>query len=410
LNFKNPNKMKEKNMKTARINFGLKENKLPAKSIAPLSVTLDLNGAKRLFNAEVKFNSINKDESLSFSEENFSKIYSSLDLSDKSLYRIWYIDVNRDQDISQVLEELRKNPNVEFAEIDELNSLYYTPNDPYFSQMLSLKLIGSECAWKISQGDEIVIAVLDTGVNFNHPDIFSNMWKDANGNHGYDFSDNDNNPSDYHGHGSHCAGTIAAIGNNKTGIIGVAPRAKIMAVKIFPNAYDSNIALALKYAVDNGAKVLSNSWGPQERRPRASVLEAAVNYVHSKGGICVFAAGNNNDDTEYYSPANMANTITVSASDSNDKKASFSNFGIKVNVAAPGVDILSLMHNNTGYTTMSGTSMACPHVAGAVALLLKKNPSLNFTEVHDIIMNSSDPIDSTPYFGKGRINICSMLK
>jgi len=401
--------MKKKKSQPIRINFGLKENTQPSNSLQGLSSRVDLKKAKRMFNPEEKFKS-SAEISTIYSEESFNEIYQTLDESEKVLYRIWYVEVDEGENVDSVLEEIRNDPNVEFAEIDELNTLYYTPNDPLFPQMYGLKLIDSECAWDISQGEDIVVAVLDTGVNYNHPDIANNMWQDSNGNHGFDFSDNDNNPSDYHGHGSHCAGTIAATGNNNTGVIGVAPKAKIMAVKIFPNAYDSIIAQALKYAVDNGAKVLSNSWGPTNRRPSAPVLEAAVNYVHSKGGICVFAAGNSNDDVQFYSPANMATTIAVGATDSNDDRAYFSNFGNKVDVAAPGVSILSLRHNNTGYTTMSGTSMACPHVAGAVALLLAKTPNLSFNQVRDELKNTSDQINPDKYVGEGRINICSLLK
>ena len=104
------------------------------------------------------------------------------------------------------------------------------------------------------------------------------------------------------------------------------------------------------------------------------------------------------------------NTITVAATDSNDKRADFSNFGSKVDVAAPGVDILSLRHNNSGYRSMSGTSMACPHIAGAVALLLRSQPSLNFNQIRDKIKNTSDVINTDHYIGKGRVNLCEMLK
>lgn len=401
--------MSEKS-KLIRINFGLKENNQPASSIKRTKMRIDLKSAKRLFNPEEKFKSSTESKSSVFSEKRFNKLYETLDTAEKALYRIWYIDIEEDEDVYEVLEEIKSNPSVEFAEIDQLNSLYFSPNDPLYPQLYGLRLIDSECAWNTSQGEDILVAVLDTGVNYNHPDISSNMWRDPNGNFGYDFSDNDSDPMDYHGHGSHCAGTIAAIGNNNTGVIGVAPKAKIMAVKIFPNAYDSVIAQALRYAVDNGAKILSNSWGPNNRRPSAPVLEAAINYVTSKGGICVFAAGNKNDDVQYYSPANMAVTITVGATDSNDNRASFSNYGSKIDVAAPGVNILSLRHNNIGYTSMSGTSMACPHVAGAVALLLAKKPNLNFNQINNELKNSSDQISTDQQLGEGRINTCKLLQ
>ncbi len=402
--------MSKKKSPHLRINFGLVENNIPANAISSVTQLIDFNSAKRLFDAEEKFNAQNESKAAIFSEKGFSEVYDALEESEKSLYRIWYIDVADDTDVNEVLEEIRNDPNVEFAEIDELNTLYYTPNDPLYPQLYGLKLMDSECAWNTSKGEDIIIAVLDTGVNYKHPDIANNMWQDTNGNYGYDFSDDDSDPIDYHGHGTHCAGTIAATGNNNKGIIGVAPKAKIMAVKIFPNAFDSKIAKALKYAVDNGAKILSNSWGPRNRRASAPVLEAAVRYVHSKGGVCVFAAGNSNDDTQYYSPANMKETITVGASDSNDERASFSNYGNTVDIAAPGVSILSLRHNNSGYRTMSGTSMACPHIAGAVALLLKKTPHLSYNQILNQLKTTSDSIKPDRFIGDGRINVCKMLQ
>ena len=401
--------MEENKSKALRINFCLKENQEPRNSLSSMDNKVDLSAAKRLFDAEEKFRASVQEKTAKFTESDFDKIYQTLDEAERPLYRMWHIDVKEDQNVEELLEEIKNHPNVEFADVDELNVLYFNPNDPLYDKLYGLDKIDSPHAWDTSQGEGVVVAVLDTGVNYNHPDIKNNMWKDQNGKFGYDFSDNDSDPIDYHGHGTHVAGTIAATGNNNTGIIGVAPKAKIMAVKIFPNATDSVIARALKYAVDNGAKVLNNSWGPQGRRASAPVLEAAVNYVHSKGGICVFAAGNANDDAQFYSPANMNTTITVGASDSNDNRASFSNFGNKVDVAAPGVDILSLKHNDTGYTKKSGTSMASPHVAGAVALLLSKKTSLDFEEVRDRLKNTSDPISTDKSIGEGRINTYALL-
>jgi subtilisin family serine protease len=241
------------------------------------------------------------------------------------------------------------------------------------------------------------------------------MWQDADGRFGRDFSGDgsvereDDDPMDTNGHGTHVAGTIAAIGNNGVGIIGVAPKVKIMAVKIFPHATDNVVVRALKYAVDNGARVINNSWGPRNRRQSSLTIEAAVDYVHAKGGICVFAAGNNNDDVQFYSPANRPNTIAVAATDSNDAKASFSNYGVLVDVAAPGVDILSTQKGTINYVNKSGTSMAAPHVSGAVALLLSSNPKLDFNAVYNVLRATSVPVSSAVPIGAGRINCHNML-
>lgn len=335
--------------------------------------------------------------------------FNKMNESEKKLYRIWQVELEPGDDVDEAIEKLRQDSNVESVEINELNELYYKPNDPRYGELYGLNKIQCECAWESSVGEDVVVAVIDTGVDYNHPDIRENMWTSGNGHYGRDFSDNDGNPMDYHGHGSHVAGTIAAVGNNGTGIIGVAPKVKIMALKIFPNAYDDVAALALKYAVDNGAKIINNSWGPSRRRPNAPIIEAAIDYVHAKGGICIFAAGNSNDQTKYYSPANYSKTISVGATDQNDKRAGFSNYGDKTDIAAPGKDILSLLFASRNYIEKDGTSMASPHVAGACALLLSKSPSLKYEEVKKKLISSSDSISTDHVIG-GRLNVCNLLK
>lgn len=242
---------------------------------------------------------------------------------------------------------------------------------------------------------------------------FSNHIIQENVDH---LEDNNNDPMDDFsaegdGHGTHVAGTIAAVGNNEIGVIGVAPKVKIMALKIFPNAFDSVAAKALRYAVDHGAKVLNNSWGPINRRPSNRTVENALDYVYEKGAIAVFAAGNSSDDTKYYSPANYEKTIAVSAVNKNDKRGSFSNYGEVVEVAAPGVNILSLKARSNDYISegFSGTSMAAPHVSGLVALILSKKSTLTFEEVKTIVKESADEIETDKYIGSGRVNAYKAL-
>lgn len=341
--------------------------------------------------------------------ETLNAKYDSMSPEEKKLYRIWQVEIKPSEDIEEVKKRYQSDPNVESVEIDDINELYFQTNDPRYGELYGLKKIECEDAWKESEGDDIIVAVLDTGVDYNHPDIKDNMWVDVNGHFGVDFSDNDNDPMDYHGHGTHVAGTIAAVRNNAIGIVGVAPKVKIMALKIFPKANNSVIVQALKYAVDNGARVLNNSWGPRSRRPQEAVLEAAIDYVHSKGAICVFAAGNENDETKYYFPANYTKTISVGATDDQDKKAIFSNYGQGTDISAPGVDILSLFSGTSGYTLKNGTSMACPHVAGAIALLLSKHPGLTYDQVKDRLLKAADPIPTKPYIG-GRLNAKKLLR
>lgn len=341
----------------------------------------------------------------------FEQLYEKMSESEKKLYRIWNIRFSTNIDAENALKLLKGNPAIEFAELDQLNELYWNPNDSYYvsNQLWGINKIQSNIAWDYTKGEGIIIAVIDTGVDKNHPDIAANMWTNSLGQNGYDFSDGDSNPNDYHGHGTHVAGTIAGIGNNAIGVIGVAPKAKIMSVKIFPNAYDSIISQALKYAVDNGAKILNNSWGPSSRRPSNPVVEAAINYVYSKGGICVFAAGNKDDDTAFYSPANYNKVISVAASTQSDQRASFSNFGNVVELAAPGKDIISLQKGTTGYVSMSGTSMAAPHVCGAAALLLSLSPKLSFENVKYFLTKSATQISTDKPIGTGRLNCLNLI-
>jgi subtilisin family serine protease len=285
-----------------------------------------------------------------------------------------------------------------------MNDLLYIPADPLYSELYGLKKMDCEKAWDYTSGKEVIVAVIDTGVDYNHPDLKNNMWVDSAGNHGYNFSEDNNNPMDYHSHGTHVSGTIASTGNNSIGIVGVAFNAKIMAVKIFPNAVDTVCSKAIVYAVDNGAKVINNSWGPTAKRPSNPVVEQAIDYAVSKGVTVVFAAGNNADDVKNYSPANYHNVFCVAATDKNDEVAGFSNYGDNVLITAPGKDIVSLKFNSFEYTVMSGTSMAAPHMSGLAALIISKFPSLSLTEIREKVKNNVDKINSVNPVGSGRVN------
>ncbi|MDP3789261.1 MAG: S8 family serine peptidase, partial [Candidatus Omnitrophota bacterium] len=310
------------------------------------------------------------------------------------------------------------------------------------------------------------VGVIDTGIDYNHEDIAANIWtnnaelnglpgKDDDGNgyiddiRGWDFSGNDytdnpsliksdNNPMDYYGHGAHVAGTIAAIGNNSKGIIGVAPKSKVMAVKMFPNAYMDIAVKSMKYAVDNGAKILNCSWGPSGRTTSIPILQEMIDFVHSSGCLPIFAAGNNSDDVVYYFPAGYSKIITVSATDHNDQWAMYSNGGFGIDVSAPGGDdyaasdskrtydnILSLRASGTDgygdginivndrYYRARGTSMACPHVAGVAALIKAKNPSFGPEDIRRVLYISADDKNKEGFdilYGFGRVNAYKALR
>lgn len=387
--------------------------------------------------------------------------------------------------IVEICERLRQEPDVEFAEPNGIARIQMVPNDPYYSSsgswgqayddLWGIKKINCEPAWDVSLGDGVVVAVIDTGLDYNHEDISSNVWvntaEDINGNGRFDnwpsteqqggvFGDldgldddsngkvddvigwdfctyggnvPDNNPMDDMGHGTHVSGTIAAVGNNGIGVIGIAPNARIMAVKGLGSqgtGYNADLASCIRYAADNGADILNFSWGAYNFD---SVTESAVAYADSLGCITVAAAGNNGYDilvlNNHFEPAVLPGVIAVAATDNSDQRASFSNYGSPVDLAAPGVDILSLRaagtdlyagssgytpgqnfvpayDSNAKYYRANGTSMACPHVAGAAALILSAHPAFSKNQVERVLENTSYlPAGWDKYLGAGRLDV-----
>jgi subtilisin family serine protease len=255
----------------------------------------------------------------------------------------------------------------------------------------------------------VVVAVIDTGIQLDHPDLASNIWVNpgeiANNNvdddnngfiddvHGWDFWNWDNDPDDDDGHGTHVAGTIGAVINNGVGVSGIAPNVRLMALKVFNahgDAYSNDIYSALEYAVTNGVQISNNSYGSYGKNPQMGALIDAAARV---GHVFVSAAGNeeNNNDISPSFPASYPNDsiISVGATDQSGQMASFSNYGREsVDVAAPGRDILSTI-NNSGYGWMSGTSMAAPHVTGLVALMRSIEPNLTPSAIREILIETS---------------------
>jgi len=279
------------------------------------------------------------------------------------------------------------------------------PNDPQFNKLWGLQNSGATQAWPaIRDSPKIVVAVIDTGVDYRHPDLKDNMWT-QDGRHGFDFYDDDGDPLDEQNHGTHVAGTIAAVGNNGVGVVGVNWNANIMAMRFMgPDGAGatSDAVKCIDWAVDHGAHILCNSWGGPDNSPE---LIEAVARAERRGVLCIVAAGNtggtgNNNDQRPSYPASLrsANVISVAAIDRNDARGSFSHYGQQsVDIGAPGVDILSTTINN-GYDSYSGTSMAAPHVAGAAALVWEQtfsNPqqtSAQMIRVRDLIYSHARPI------------------
>ena len=300
----------------------------------------------------------------------------------------------------QYIEKYTCSPLVKFA---EKNGFMYatdlTPDDPLWDKQWGPKNIKCPQAWDLGMGtSDVVVAIIDSGVDYNHPDLKNSMWTDSNGKHGYDFVDDDKNPMDELGHGTHCAGIVAAKMDNY-GITGIA-QVKIMAVRILDedgsSGSFSDIANGITYAADNGADVISMSFGSYFVPPLS--ISVACNYAWNAGAVLVASAGNDNVDWAHY-PSSFENVICVAASTSNNEKADFSNYGSDVDVVAPGLGILST-YLNDDYEYLSGTSMACPHVSGVAALAKSQHPSWSNNQIRQMIFDTADPIGGEDFYWK----------
>ncbi|MDQ3942927.1 MAG: S8 family serine peptidase, partial [Actinomycetota bacterium] len=341
----------------------------------------------------------------------------------------------RGLEVRDAIRRYEASPDVEYAEPDFIlrPSQTISANDPHYPRLYGLNNTGQNGgaadadidapeAWNTTIGDAgTVVAVIDEGVDINHPDLRNNIWTntdelpdnglddDRNGYvddvNGYDFAGNDASvydPDPLSGagdeHGTHVAGTIAAQGNNSLGVVGVNWRVRIMPLKFLgpDGGYTSDAVEALNYAVAEGVKISNNSWGGGGS---SRTLLEAINRADQAGHLFVAAAGNggadgvgdDNDATpQYPSSYNSPNVIAVAATDGRDALAGFSNYGsTSVDLAAPGVGILSTLPRNT-YGSYSGTSMATPHVSGVAALLKSNDPTLDDAALKDRILRSVD--------------------
>jgi len=345
-----------------------------------------------------------------------------------------------------------------------------TGADPLFSKQWGMLNIGVEEAWKVTKGSpDMIVAVIDTGVDYTHEDLLPNLWRnekeipnngiDDDGNGyvddviGWDFVSNDNKPYDLAmspldilfkggnpGHGTHCAGNVAARGDNGKGIAGVAPNVKIMSLRFISEKGQGTTADAIKairYAVDNGAKVLSNSWGSEGEDPSEGnenkALRDTIQYAQDKGVLFIAAAGNGHkgvgydNDTDklpaYPASYTNENIVSVAAINSRDQLGAFSNWGLRsVDIGAPGVAVFSTtVDNNYSDTvidkfgfkaTWDGTSMATPHVAGAAALYWSAHPEKTWQDVKAALLGSAKKIDAlnNKTVSGGKLDVGALLK
>jgi subtilisin family serine protease/glutamine cyclotransferase len=317
--------------------------------------------------------------------------------------------------VADAIAQYKDNPQIEYIEPNYIvHAFDRIPNDPYFSQLWGMQKISAPAAWDRTTGTEIVIGDIDTGIDTSHVDLAANLWTnpgeisgngiDDDGNgfiddvHGWNFVSNTNNVYDDHSHGTHTAGTIAAVGNNGIGVVGVCWSAKIMAIKFLDGGGSGTTAGAIssvEYATKMHARLTSNSWGGGGY---SQALYDAIKAAGDGGALFVAAAGNSSMNTDIYSnyPSgyDLDNIIAVASTTSNDALSSFSNYGlVTVDLGAPGSDVLSTLPGNS-YGSYSGTSMATPHVSGVAGLVLSLNPMLNWAEVKNIILSSVDSISS----------------
>lgn len=273
------------------------------------------------------------------------------------------------------------------------------------------RLIRAPEAWRVSEGSpEIVVAVIDTGVELDHPELVARLARDRDGAFGYDFANDRRDARDDNGHGTHVAGTIAAELNGKS-VAGVAPRVRILPVKFLrgdgSGTAEAAIA-AINYAVQNGAHILSNSWGGGGR---SALMEEAIRNAQNQGVLVVAAAGNessNNDQRASY-PASYPGVISVASSDERDLLSVFSNFGAtSVTLAAPGSNILSTYPGKT-QRKLSGTSMATPQVSGALALAMSVNATISRTALQERLCASSKRI-LLSQTKCGRLDVMSLIE
>ncbi len=292
---------------------------------------------------------------------------------------------------------------IRYIEPNYLLSVQGTPTDPDYPLQWGPARIAIPNAWDLETGDfsSVLVAIIDTGIDYNHPDL-SNQYVSL----GYDWVNDDLDPMDDHGHGTHCAGVIAATSNNSIGIAGIA-NVKIMAEKFLAaDGYGdlSDAASSIIHAVDAGADILSNSWGGGGP---SALLQEAFAYAEVHDVVIVAAAGNSASNYMHY-PSAYPEVISVSAIDDDDTLAYFSNYGHTIELAAPGVNIYStILTTNGNYGNMSGTSMACPHVAGVAALMKSKFPTWNANQIRERLRDSSEDIGEVgwdEYFGYGLVN------
>jgi subtilisin family serine protease len=314
-----------------------------------------------------------------------------------------------------VAQLLRATPGVRWAEVDRPVHALRTPNDPMLVQQWSLGTVRAPAAWDVETGrrNRVITAVLDTGVDASHPDLLGHVRA------GGDFIDGDANPADEFGHGTAVSGVIAASTNNKLGVAGISWGTTVLAERVLGKEGTGSmctVAAGMVDAVDAGAKVLNMSLGGAgDACPL--IIEKALSYAHDHGALVVVSAGNDGlkgNPVDY--PAGCSGALAVGATDTRDRKAGFSEYGPQIDIAAPGVGILTTMWGEGGkhgYAFESGTSLSAPIVSGAAALLLSRHPDWTPDQVRARLIATAQDKGKRgrdDYFGAGIVDIGRALR
>ncbi|OQX86927.1 hypothetical protein B6D60_05090, partial [candidate division KSB1 bacterium 4484_87] len=416
------------------------EKPLPREIIVKIKKPVDQKAL-----ANLKLDSAASLKPLFFPMKNFRRAFEKSPLT-----QYFKIQISETDQIQRTLANLQESSLIEFAEVNRTFLLHDAPNDPRYSEQWYLQKIQIENAWQITTGDSsVIVGVIDTGVDYLHEDLRNNLWlntgEDINGNgavdssdfngidddgngfvddiRGWDFTDAphfpdggdylipDNDPADEHGHGTSVAGIIAATANNKKGIAGIAPSCRIMGLRAgTAQGYleEDDVAAAIIYAIDNGARIINMSFGDVATSPLfRDVMEFA-----RQNNIVLIASAGNASSAEINYPAALPQVISVGAVSSSDALAGFSSYGATIDIVAPGVQLLTTAKNNS-YSLFSGTSAAAPVVSGVAALILSHSPEMSNFTVRNVLVSSATDLGSPGWdnkFGAGRVDAFRALQ
>lgn len=339
-------------------------------------------------------------------QKKIDQLVRSLDAKVKRDFDKFLIIKSKSMTTKQLMKKLAEHPDSVFAEPNYLLLPNVKPNDTFYPEyQWNLPMIGMEQSWTISEGSsDVIVAVVDTGIDMNHPEFAGKLVK------GYNVLDGSNKPQDDNGHGTHVSGVIAAKTNNADGIAGMSWNSKLMPIKAIGadgSGSAVDIAQGIYWATDNGAAVINLSVG---NYTSSAALKEACRYAYSNNVVLVAASGNDASNQPSY-PAAYDEVLAVAAVDHRKERAEFSNFGKYVDVSAPGVDIPST-YIYSDYASLSGTSMACPHVAALASLVRSIHPNMSSGDVMNIIRQSSTDLGATGHdqlYGYGLINVKQAL-